>query len=963
MGNNLAVKVTADVADLNSNFLIAQARANALATELRALAKATGGIANPAAIAGMQQLSGDLIAARQKVAGMAEELGKAGVSAGGFGNRMRTETQGIGGAFESMSGMVNNALKFSGIGLAIEGIHKLSEAITEAGQRANDIRNMSEVIGVTGTQFQAMQIAAEETGIEANQLFRAMEKLVNVLHEARDKSGAAVEKLKELGITNDQINNKAFDAAQMMAYFSSRLNDASTAASEQEAMLKVLGPRVALASRAFKELGSDVGVWTQKVREANGTTDEQNKRLSEMAAYWAHIGRQIENATSKMLIWSADATKGAQLASMAAALTAPGLAGVAALTAPEPPKPAAQGSVSGKIDRSGGAAASADADARSAAAQRAQAAIAAANAAITKDTLDSIRDQIEGTKQGSAARLALVRQFYQDSLAYYANDPTVDKVKEAHRALVAEERQHGEELKREAEKNASDLVAATREKASEIMAEEGVSKAQQLAQVRDLYAEELQSATLTKEKRVEVERSLNEAIAAVHREASSTSQAIARSDADTNIAIARLSIAAEKQVLDQQLAAHQINAAQKLAISRQFAAEEFALNQKALANELGQLHQGTAEYERVYNQIRELKAKLVLDMVALDRQAAIDAKKAADEEATAWKGAVSEIEGAESTMIGDLLSGRKSFAASAMQAGEQLATKEIEDAARAVTTRLLLGNTEEAQKKAMEQGGVLYHLFAEGQKTGTTVAGTTARASTEATGQATTKTLDAAGAAVHTAAEGTKTGVTAAGVTARTGAEASSGIFSVIARTIASWFGAETAKTGATAAGAGIRTTTQAAADTEAMAVAKLTALSEINASAAVGAAAAGASVAAIPFYGWAMAAPTAAATYGELAAYAGTLAFDQGAWNLPHDMHGVTVHKGETIMPRPFAEDYRANVSGAGGQSGGQGGGDTYGPTHIENNFHGVHPTTDSIMAHFAKAVRNGHPALRNIR
>src|SRR5258708_7435101 len=373
--NNLAVKVTADIVDLQTKFSIAQANVRGMTSELNKLATASAkGLIDRAGSARMQPRVGDLLHARSAGSEFANKLTEAGVKVGGFGNRAKAETAGVGGAFETMSGTVNRALQFTGIGLAIEGIRKVAEAITEVGQRANDIRNMSEVLGVTGTQFQAMQIAAEETGIEANQLFRAMEKLVNVLHEARDKSGAAVEKLKELGITNEQINNKAFDAAQMMAYFSGRLNDASTAVSDQEAMLKVLGPRVALASRAFKEMGSDVAVWADKVREANGTTDEQNQRLSGIAAYWAHVGLQIENARSKLVIWSADALKGTELANMMQA----GLGG-------HPDVSPNQGSVTGKIDRS-----------QSEAQAKALTATQAGNAAITKDTLDSIRDQIEG---------------------------------------------------------------------------------------------------------------------------------------------------------------------------------------------------------------------------------------------------------------------------------------------------------------------------------------------------------------------------------------------------------------------------------------------------------------------------------------------------------------------------------------------------------------------------------------
>ncbi len=337
--------------------------------------------------------------------------------------------------------------------------------------------------------------------------------------------------------------------------------------------------------------------------------------------------------------------------------------------------------------------------------------------------------RIEATKQGSSERVALVRKFYEDSKLFFGGDQ-VDKVKEAHRQLVAEERQHGEELKRQAQKNASDLVAATREKASEIMAQEGVSKAQQLAQVRDLYAQELLSATLTKEKRVEVERSLNEAIAAVHREASSTRQAIARSDAETGIAIARLNVAAEKQILDEQLAAHQINAAQKFAILQNLETREEALNEKALQDERASLSQEPAAVEKINNQILELRAKLNLDLAALDRQRAAEVKKELQQENAAWKSTVGEIENAESTMLSDLLSKRKSFGASALAVAGTLVQQEIANDVRAFTTKLLLSDKE----KALEQGGLAYHAVAELQKTLATRTAVAARTVAEESG-------------------------------------------------------------------------------------------------------------------------------------------------------------------------------------------------------------------------------------
>jgi hypothetical protein len=87
--NNLAVKITADIQDLQVKFAVAKAEVNGLTSEMNKLAKASAtGIIDPAGAARLQQVSGDMLRARQTVAGLAGEMEKAGVSVGGFGQKM-----------------------------------------------------------------------------------------------------------------------------------------------------------------------------------------------------------------------------------------------------------------------------------------------------------------------------------------------------------------------------------------------------------------------------------------------------------------------------------------------------------------------------------------------------------------------------------------------------------------------------------------------------------------------------------------------------------------------------------------------------------------------------------------------------------------------------------------------------------------------------------------------------------
>src|SRR5258708_7335922 len=84
----------------------------------------------------------------------------------------------------------------------------------------------------------------------------------------------------------------------------------------------------------------------------------------------------------------------------------------------------------------------------------------------------------------------------------------------------------------------------------------------------------------------------------------------------------------------------------------------------------------------------------------------------------------------------------------------------------------------------------------------------------------------------------------------------------------------------------------------------------------------------------------------------------DVGAWQVQHDMT-ANIHAGETVAPKSFTE----GLTGALGEAGQGGGGDSYGDTNIHNHFHQVMPTMDHIMTMFAKAIRNGHPALRSLQ
>jgi hypothetical protein len=200
MSNNLSVKVTADVADLTAKFAIARANVSALTSEVNSLARASAaGTIDPAGTAKLQQFATDLVHAKANAAALSQQL-----------KGVREASGGIGGALEGLQASMSKAFAITGIAAAGAAVMKVGEEIIELGERALRIRTMSAVLGVTTTQFQAMQVAAEEAGVSEEVFARASEKLTVMLEEARSGSGKAIEKLHQLGITTAEIANPTF---------------------------------------------------------------------------------------------------------------------------------------------------------------------------------------------------------------------------------------------------------------------------------------------------------------------------------------------------------------------------------------------------------------------------------------------------------------------------------------------------------------------------------------------------------------------------------------------------------------------------------------------------------------------------------------------------------------------------------------------------------------------------------
>jgi hypothetical protein len=251
-----------------------------------------------------------------------------------------------------------------------------------------------------------------------------------------------------------------------------------------------------------------------------------------------------------------------------------------------------------------------------------------------------------------------------------------------------------------------------------------------------MWQQELAAADLSAKERLEVEKGYAEAKTALARAQQQEQDQIRRADLEGDLEISRLQIDARKSALEQDLQAHKITSQQKLDELKQLTQQEDQLNLQALEQELAMLKQQPAEYERVYNQIRVLKAKEVADLAALDRQAQIDAQKEARAETQIHKDMAREIMSAEDSLVRGIFSGRQSLTQSLETMASQLVQRELANDLKYLTMKLLFGREEEAAERSTATGGMLVHLFAESQKTAATVAGTAARTATVTAGAA-----------------------------------------------------------------------------------------------------------------------------------------------------------------------------------------------------------------------------------
>lgn len=890
--HNLAIKITADIADLQSKFILAKAEVTGLTTEMNKLAKASSAGSLSIVPGAFQQMAGDLVAAKQQAAGLAGELEKAGVSVSTFGQKMgeghgsiSTATREFRALFDELSsgrtrqtpgtlaiiaqrviglgpaalgatagvlGLVggigylvvksieaSNALARMSISAATAGNFSLTtEKLKELTQQ---LELSSHISGSAGAIAADLATIPNIAGPALDATTALMGRFVGAFGIEADKAGAEIKKLLEPDVSASKV---ADDLAKLGATMSQAQRDAAQAADRTGDANVILAGKIQLVNEVSSQ-SRQLQVELDSARTSSFTNS---------LAYQAEEMQGIDAARDMLLqqtqAWNANsAAINANVTALRAQQQNPeqALQGGLKIAKGENPMALQVQEAKDKVQEL-------TADLNRVKDTASQANISLLNAGLDKakenlsnlqfgPVLERMREQMaqvaatwDGTQSGMLAKQIQVAQGTLASVQQNSKE----------RAEIETEVAHLEVQQRQAV--GAQLIAEAKAQVAAINGETAIGAVQRSALVEAEWVKVLQSDRATAAQRLEAAREFNTAYAAIQKETSAQVQAIARSDADTDIAIARLTLDAKRSALEQEVQANQMAASQKLAILRELSAQEFALNDKALENELKSLQEGTPEYERAYNQIRELKAKLVIDLTNLDGQYAKDLARQLKEQNTLWSSSVKEIENVEGTLVSDVLNRRKSMSQSLQQIGAELVTKEISNDLKAFTTKMLLNNQEEALK----QGGLLFHMLTEQKKVASTVTSEAQQTSAQAAGDAARLVSQSSAAAAGQAA--------------------------------------------------------QAAIDRP-----------QIQKDAAKAAAGAYAALAGIPIVGPILAPIAAGVAYAGVTAFE---SFDVGTNYVPRNML-AQIHEGEAVVPKAYNPAAGGQSGGAG--AGGAGGGDTH--------------------------------------
>lgn len=309
MPSSLAIAVTADIADLQAKFAVAQATVRSLNSEMVALARQTAkGMIDPAGAARLKEVSGELLNARAQAEGFAGQAAQAGVTLQGVSRAASESGIHIGGAareFRALStdlargdyarlpivfGMLARSL--AGVGaagmLAVVGVGAVAAGLAYLAVRA---------LGASHA-LDEMQIAAAAAG-NLDLTRSKLKGFADELGLAGNVSEAAAQKIITAFAHVPGMAAPSLDAAQALV---SRFASASGQEAEKagDSLIKLFkAPTAGEAIKQLEQLGFAVSLTEKNMAAAADESNNVNVRQAAIIDLVAGASSRSESATTK----------------------------------------------------------------------------------------------------------------------------------------------------------------------------------------------------------------------------------------------------------------------------------------------------------------------------------------------------------------------------------------------------------------------------------------------------------------------------------------------------------------------------------------------------------------------------------------------------------------------------------------------------------------------------------------
>ncbi|MEI9992750.1 MAG: hypothetical protein WDM86_22285 [Rhizomicrobium sp.] len=750
MTSNVAVKITADVVDLQAKFAVARAESNALTADLNKLARTSQEAQNvgratipflgegdwgAVAKSNLNQVAESALEAQLKTGALRKELGAFSETLSH--GSIATATREFRALFDELSSgrtrmtpgtlaiIATRVLDLSGAALgAIGGVAALSGAI---GYLAHEAYESDKQMGELGARFALTGRGAYDT---KDAVAGEIEELARLPGASKD----AAEALVDFDASHADLDQRLTTTAnQLLPVFITAFGDKAPEALNKlkEGLSQVANGSIPQALAKFEELNrtqlnlppTEAAI-IEKMIEAGQRTEAWQRILSDLAMagkeHLSTLGEQI------------DRTK-ADIAHMQLELV-----GLRTTTA------------SNDLQAASFAMTAADLDQK-----------------IINLTTHLKELQHEATLGGGSGLLPLDMSAVQNQLSQYEQDVNlthaqvlqkqIDYLKQTEQAegitatqRVEIDRMLGAKRSEIARATSADIVSTARAEA-DAGGLTGIRRIQaEIAADRSLLAD----ARITADEKLSIERDLNSKLSELHtqeadagrrtahqevedlRAAQTQIKAMQRDDLNTDLDIAKMQLEAKRDALDGEVAAGSMSNATKLQMERQLTEQIEMLDIQRLEDQRKLVGDNIEEYNRLTDEIRKVYARMGLDLAAIDKQIALDGSKTSGDIAKGWETANRAILDGEGTLVRDVLSGRANLGQEILSIGARMLEEEITNDLKYATERELLEAEVGSAAAMREQGGLLVHLLTEGQKTGATINGVGARVAAENAGHA-----------------------------------------------------------------------------------------------------------------------------------------------------------------------------------------------------------------------------------